>query len=86
MAFPPERSYNGKTKTKGELLEEDKAAFLPLPTAPFDASRKVSTCASSMSLVRFDKNDYSVPVKHARRLHRRTKVGRQRARPISRSS
>lgn len=59
------RKLRGKTKTKGELLEEDKAAFLPLPTAPFDASRKTSTCVSSMSLVRFDRNDYSVPVKHA---------------------
>ena len=59
------RKLRGKTKTKGELLEEDKAAFLTLPAARFDASRKVSTCVSSMSLVRFDKNDYSVPVKHA---------------------
>ena len=59
------RKLRGKTKTKGELLEEDKAAFLPLPAARFDASRKVSTCVSSMSLVRFDRNDYSVPVKHA---------------------
>lgn len=59
------RKLRGKTKTKGELLEEDKAAFLPLPAARFDASRKTSTCVSSMSLVRFDKNDYSVPVKHA---------------------
>ena len=63
LAFPPERLY--QTKTKGELLEEDKAAFLPLPIAPFDASRKASTCVSSMSLVRFDRNDYSVPVKYA---------------------
>ncbi|MEK6253947.1 MAG: hypothetical protein N2B05_04545 [Gemmatimonadales bacterium] len=63
MAFPPERLY--QTKTKGELLEEDKAAFLPLPIAPFDASRKATTCVSSMSLVRFDRNDYSVPVKYA---------------------
>ncbi len=59
------RKLRGKTKTKGELLEEDKAAFLPLLAARFDASRKVSTCVSSMSLVRFDRNDYSVPVKHA---------------------
>ncbi len=59
------RKLRGKTKTKGELLEEDKAAFLQLPIAPFDASRKTSTCVSSMSLVRFDRNDYSVPVKHA---------------------
>ncbi len=59
------RKRRGKTKTKGELLEEDKAAFLPLPTARFDASRKASMFVSSMSLVRFDRNDYSVPVRYA---------------------
>ena len=59
------RKLRGKTKTKGELLEEDKAVFLDLPAAPFDACKKQSTCVSSMSLVRFDKNDYSVPVRHA---------------------
>ena len=59
------RKLRGKTKTKGELLEEDRAAFLELPATSFDACRKVSTCVSSMSLVRFEKNDYSVPVKHA---------------------
>lgn len=59
------RKRRGNTKTKGELLEEDTAAFLPLPAAAFDVCRKVSTCASSMSLVRFERNDYSVPVRHA---------------------
>jgi hypothetical protein len=59
------RKRRGNTKTKGELLEEDRAAFLPLPVGTFDVCRKVSTCANSMSLVRFEKNDYSVPVKHA---------------------
>jgi len=59
------RKLRGKTKTKGELLEEDRRAFLDLPATRFDACRKVSTCASSMSLVRFDRNDYSVPVRHA---------------------
>jgi len=59
------RKRRGKTKTKGELLEDDKAAFLPLPAARFDASRKASMFVSSMSLVRFDRNDYSVPVQYA---------------------
>jgi hypothetical protein len=36
-----------------------------LPEGPFDACRKVSTAASSLSLVRFDRNDYSVPVRFA---------------------
>jgi hypothetical protein len=59
------RRLRGKTKTKGELLAEDRAKFLALPEAPFDACVKTSTCANSMSLVRFDRNDYSVPVRHA---------------------
>jgi transposase len=59
------RRLRGKTGTKAELLKEDKAAFLDLPSAPFDACRKQSTTASSLSLVRFDDNDYSVPVSYA---------------------
>jgi hypothetical protein len=47
------------------LLAEDRAAFLPLPAAPFDACTTESTTASSLSLVRFDANDYSVPVRYA---------------------
>jgi len=59
------RRLRGKTCSKGELLTEDEAAFLPLPAGQFDACRKESTCASSLSLVRFDCNDYSVPVRWA---------------------
>ena len=44
------------------MLREDHAVFLPLPAAPFDACRKASTTADRLSLVRFDSNDYSVPV------------------------
>ncbi|MHC4181496.1 MAG: IS21 family transposase, partial [Planctomycetota bacterium] len=60
-----ERRLRGQSASKGVLLGEDRAAFLPLPAAPFDACRKVSTTASSLSLVRFDRNDYSVPVRYA---------------------
>lgn len=59
------RKLRGKIKTKGQLLEEDRAKFLPLPVVAFEASRKASTTASSLSLVRFDQNDYSVPVAYA---------------------
>lgn len=57
-----DRKVRGKAGTKKELLREDQAAFLPLPAAPFDACRKASTAADRLSLVRFDSNDYSVPV------------------------
>lgn len=59
------RRLRGKTATKGQLLVEDRAAFLPLPSAAFDACRMQSTVANSESLVRFDDNDYSVPVAYA---------------------
>jgi transposase len=60
-----DRRVRGHPATKRVLLEEDRAAFLPLPAAPFDACRKGSTTANSLSLVRFDDNDYSVPVRYA---------------------
>jgi hypothetical protein len=56
------RRLRGQTGTKAALLEEERTAFLPLPVSRFEACRKVSTTASSLSLVRFDRNDYSVPV------------------------
>jgi len=60
-----QRRLRGQPGTKAQLLVEDQAAFLPLPAVPFEACRKVSTTASSLSLVRFDSNDYSVPVRWA---------------------
>ena len=60
-----ERRLRGQPGTKAQLFVEDRAAFLPLPAVPFEACRKVSTTASSLSLVRFDSNDYSVPVRWA---------------------
>jgi hypothetical protein len=59
------RTLRGHRASKEILLAEDQAAFLPLPAVPFDACRKVPTRACSLSLVRFDTNDYSVPVRHA---------------------
>jgi hypothetical protein len=60
-----QRQLRGKKGTKAELLEEDRRAMLPLPAQPFEA-RRVEPCqANSLSLVRFDRNDYSVPTQHA---------------------
>lgn len=60
-----QRQLRGKSGTKAELLEEDRRAMLPLPVRPFEA-RRVEPCqANSLSLVRFDCNDYSVPTQHA---------------------
>lgn len=59
------RRVRGSVATKEVLLVEDRAAFVPPPAAPFDACVKRSTAADSLSLVRFDDNDYSVPVRYA---------------------
>jgi transposase len=56
------RQLRGKSGSKAELLKEDQAAFLDLPPVPFDACKKQPTRANSLSLVRFNDNDYSVPV------------------------
>lgn len=57
----------GMPAPKSELLVEDQAAFLPLPKQPFEARRVAEGTANSESLVRFDTNDYSVPVQYAHR-------------------
>lgn len=61
------RRLRGKTLSKGPLLEEDKVAGRAIPADRFDPRRLVSTTATSESLVRFDTNDYSVPVEYAHR-------------------
>jgi transposase len=61
------RRVRGQVRTKEELLVEDVAAMRELPADRFEACRVVATRASSLSLVRFDANDYSVPVGHAHR-------------------
>jgi transposase len=57
----------GRPAPKSDLLVEDQAAFLPLPTQAFEARRIVPASADSQSLVRFDTNEYSVPVRFAHR-------------------
>ena len=58
----------GHDGTIGERLERDLAAFRrPLPPAPYDACEKVATKVSSLSLVRYRLNDYSVPTSHGHR-------------------
>jgi hypothetical protein len=54
----------GHTITIGERLQADQAAFMPLPPVPYDACHKVATRVSSLSLVRYRNNDYSVPTRY----------------------
>jgi transposase len=66
-----DRKLRGKTGTKAERLEEDRQAMLPVPDNRFEARRVVNGQSNSLSLVRFDRNDYSVPTKYA---HRKVRV------------
>ena len=66
-----ERRLRGHTETIGERFERDHAALLPLPAAPYEACEKISARVSSLSLVRYRGNDYSVPTQYG---HRQVRV------------
>lgn len=55
----------GHTETIGERLPRDLDALMVLLQAPYDACEKVSTRATSISMVRYRGNDYSLPVAYA---------------------
>ena len=59
------RRVRGKPDTKAERLETDRLAMLPLPGSSFEVRRIEQARANSLSLVRFDRNDYSVPTDYA---------------------
>jgi len=60
-----ERTLRSKDKSKKELLAEEWLAMLPIPSNRFEAHRVEEVHANSLSLVRFDRNDYSVPTDYA---------------------
>jgi transposase len=62
-----ERRLRGHAETIGERFERDRAALLPLPAAPYEACEKISARVSSLSLVRYRSNDYSVPTEYGHR-------------------
>jgi transposase len=57
----------GHDETIGERLARDQAALLPLPAVPYEACDIRSARVSSLSLVRYRGNDYSVPVAYGHR-------------------
>ena len=59
-----DRKLRGHKETIGERFERDRAAFLTLPAAPYEACEKVPARVSSLALVRYKGNDYSVPTRH----------------------
>ncbi len=54
-------------ETIAERMSRDRAVFLPLPPASYDACDKCPGRVSSLSLVRYRGNDYSVPVAYGHR-------------------
>ena len=55
------------TETIGERLARDRAAVLPLPPVPYEACDTRPTRVTSLSLVRYRRNDYSVPTAYGHR-------------------
>ena len=62
-----ERKLRGQQQTIGERFSKDQERLLPLPAVPYEACDKHSTRVTSMSLVRYRTNDYSVPVQWGHR-------------------
>jgi len=63
LDLPAPPPHHGKTRR--ELFEEEKRCLDPLPDQPFEACREVSTFVSKYSLVQYETNRYSVPVRWA---------------------
>lgn len=61
------RRLRRHSETIGERFERDRQALLPLPSAPYDACDKHTTRVTSLSLVRYRLNDYSVPTRYGHR-------------------
>jgi len=57
----------GHSETIGQRMERDLEALMPLPDAPYDACDRQAGWVSSLSLVRYRTNDYSVPVAYGHR-------------------
>jgi hypothetical protein len=62
-----ERKLRGHQQTIGERFEKDQERLLPLPAAAYEACDKRSTRVTSMALVRYRTNDYSVPTEWGHR-------------------
>ena len=57
----------GHAESIGQRMERDLDALLPLPAVPYEACEKQASRVSSLSLVRYRTNDYSVPVAYGHR-------------------
>ena len=57
----------GHAESIGQRLERNLATLQPRPTTPFDACDRRPARVSSLSLVRYERNDYSVPTAYGHR-------------------
>jgi transposase len=57
----------GHDESIGERLVRDLAALQERPSVPFEACERKAARVSSLSLVRYDRNDYSVPTAYGHR-------------------
>ena len=57
----------GYTQTIGQRMERDLEALLALAAAAYEACDQQASRVSSLSLVRYRTNDYSVPVAYGHR-------------------
>lgn len=62
-----QRKLRGHRQTIAERFEIDREKLLPLPATPYEACEKRLTRVTSLSLVRYRTNDYSVPVEWGHR-------------------
>ena len=58
-------TISGKEQRVGDMAVTARAQMTPLPCYRFDSSRTVTAKVNDYSTVRFDTNNYSVPVKYA---------------------
>ena len=61
------RVLRGHKESIATRFERDREAFLPLPSCPYEACETVATRVTSLSLVRYRGNDYSVPTRYGHR-------------------
>ena len=61
------RRLRRHTETIGERFARAREALLPLPPVPYDACDTRTTRVTSLSLVRYRRNDYSVPTAYGHR-------------------
>ena len=62
-----DRKLWGQEETIAQRFDRDREKLLPLPAAPYEACERRTTRVSSQALVRYETNDYSVPVEYGHR-------------------